>query len=122
MANFIVEGRRPSEFIVSEANGRRGRDAVTVASGADLGSAVVVGKVTANGKMAQLAPAASDGSETAYGILIYPAGAATADAVVTAIVREAEINGELIVWPEGITEGQKTTAIADLEARGLIIR
>jgi hypothetical protein len=128
--NVKVEGRHPSEFIVSEANGRRSREAVTVAAGANLEPGTVVGRLTANGKVVAYNPTipqvegspAPTGAETIYGILIYPADAATADVTVAAIARDAEVNGELIVWPNGFTSGQIATGKAGLEARNIIVR
>lgn len=122
MTTVFTEGRHPAEFIVSEGNGRLSRDTVVVASGANLEPGTVVGKITASGKVAALSPSASDGAETAYGVLMYPAKATSDDARVVAIVRVAEVNGNLLVWPEGITDNQKAAAVADLEARGIVLR
>lgn len=122
MAISHTEGVHPLEFIISEANGLRSRKVETVAAGADLQPNTVVGKVTASGKVVQLAPGASDGSEAAYGVLMYPAKAASADAKVTAVVRDAEVKDHLVIWPDGITAGEKATATADLETRGVIVR
>jgi hypothetical protein len=128
--NVKVEGRHPSEFIVSEANGRRSREAVTVASGADLAPGTVVGRLTSNGKVVAYNPVipmsgetpAPTGAETIYGILIYPADAATADVTVAAIVRDAEVNGGLIVWPTGLNDAGIAAGKAGLEARNIIVR
>ena len=47
----LVETRHPGEFILSEANGQRSREAITIASGAGIIAAgTVLGKVTASGK------------------------------------------------------------------------
>lgn len=118
----LNETAHPAEFIVSEANGRRSRDVVTVAAAADLPPGTVVGRITASGKVVRLAPAADNGSEDAYGVLLYPAAAASADDKVTAIVRDAELNGTMLAWPAGISGPDKAAAIAALEARGLIVR
>lgn len=122
MPFYKSEGHNPLEFILSEANGLRSRQVETVAAGADLESNTVVGKVTASGKVVQLDPAAADGSEVAYGVLMYAAPAASADVDVTAIVRAAEVKSHLAVWPAAITEAEKATAIANLETRGVIVR
>ena len=45
-----------------------------------------------------------------------------ADTEVTAILRDAVLADRAIVWPAGITEEQKKAAIADLEARGILVR
>ena len=47
----LVETRHAGEFILSEANGQRSREAITIASGAGIIAAgTVLGKVTATGK------------------------------------------------------------------------
>ena len=45
-----------------------------------------------------------------------------ADAEVTAILRDAVLADRAIVWPDGINEAAKAAAIADLEARGILVR
>ena len=44
------------------------------------------------------------------------------DAEVTAILRDAILADRAIVWPAGINEAQKKAAIADFEARGILVR
>ena len=121
MTNPITEGIHAGEYIVSEANGNYSREVVTV-TGADLGAATVLGKVTASGKYAILAPAAADGTETAAAVLYDTAKAAVADAQQVAHVRACEVNGLVLVWPDGISAPQKAAAIADLAAAGIIVR
>jgi hypothetical protein len=113
----LNEGRYAGEFIVSEGNGRISRETITVLSGQNLQAAAVLGKITASGKYKVLDPAASDGSQTAVAVLYDNVDAATADAV-----RLAEVNGAELVWPVGITAGQKTTALGQLAALNIIAR
>ena len=65
----------------------------------------------------------TDGSQIAAGIL-YAAkdnpGATGIDAV--AVVRDAEVNGNLLTWPSDITADEKAAAITQLAALGIIIR
>jgi hypothetical protein len=75
-----------------------------------------------SGKVAQFNPTATDGREIAYGVLLYPANSATADDHVAAIVRDAELEANLIIWPTGISGPNKAAGIAALEARGIIVR
>ena len=124
-----TEGQWQAEFIVSEGNGKISRDAgvLTAAAAAKIVAGTVVGKVTATGKYAILAPGASDGTQNAAGILISEAadntlGGAPADFKVTVLTRLAEYNSAEIVWPGGITGGQQTAAIAQLVALYLIGR
>lgn len=111
-----------SEFLVSEANGDLSRDAAVIAAGAHLVAGAVLGRVTASGKYVRLAPAAADGSQNAAAILYGPAAAASADQRGVVISRSAEVNGNLLTWPTGITAPQRAAAIAQLAALGIIIR
>jgi hypothetical protein len=118
----LNEGRYAGEFIVSEGNGRISRETITVLSGQNLQAAAVLGKVTASGKYKVLAPAAVDGSEVAAGILYDAVDASAADAEGVVIIRLAEVNAAELVWPAGITAGQKTTALGQLAAVNIIAR
>lgn len=113
---------RAAGHLVSEASGYRSREAIVIASGANLAPGSVLGKVTASGKYVLLAPDATDGSQNAAAILYADATAATADVGATANVRDCEVNGNLLTWPAGITAPQKTAATTALAALGVIIR
>ena len=85
-------------------------------------AAAVLGKVTASGKYRALNPAGADGSQTAAGILYDAVDASAADAEGVAIVRLAEVNAAELIWPAGITGGQKTTALGQFAALNIIAR
>jgi len=74
------------------------------------------------GKYTILAPGAVDGSEAAAGILVAAVDASAGDVACVVCARYAEVNSYELTWPGGITAGQKTTAIAQLAAAGIIIR
>lgn len=65
---------------------------------------------------------AGDGSDVAAAIPLYGADATSAAAAVSAIVREAEVNLNLLTWPSGITADQKAAALASLAAAGVLAR
>lgn len=111
----ITESRYAGEFLVSEANGHRSRENVTVAAGADLKAGQVLGVVTASGEYAAYAPGATDGTETAAGILVANVAAASAAKAGAAVVRDAEYNKNEV-------DGLDAAAEADLAALGLIGR
>lgn len=94
----------------------------TIASGADREPATILGKITASDKYTILAPTATDGSETAAGILYGHAKAAGADVQAVAVVRMAEVKSAELVWPAGITAPQKTAALAELTTLHIIAR
>ncbi len=92
----------------------------TLASG-NLVSGTVVGKVTATGNFVILAPAATDGSESAAGILIGDLDASSAVEAGIFLAHGEAINANL-TWPDDITEAQKTVAIAQLRALGIFVK
>ncbi len=64
-----------------------------------------------------------DGTAEAVGIVAFDVTASDGvDSEVTAILRDAVLADRAIVWPTSITEAQKNAAIADLEARGILVR
>lgn len=118
----LTMGRQTGEFLVSEANGRLSREVVTVAAGADLVPGTVLGQVTASGDYVALDTAATDGSEVAAAVLYDHAYAAEAPVEVAVIARLAEVRGSDLEWPDGITEGDKAAAVAELAANNIIVR
>lgn len=111
-----------AEFLLSEANGDRSRENATVLSGQNLRAAAVVGRITASGFVRELQPAGADGSQNAAGIMYAAVNAAGANARGVIVARDAEVNAALIQWPTGITAPQRTAAIAQLAALGIIVR
>lgn len=68
-------------------------------------------------------PAATDGSQIAYGYSPYPVvTGAGQTAKISMISRLAELNGNCINWPAGITDPQKADAIQALAARNIVVR
>jgi hypothetical protein len=118
----LQEGQHAGEFIVSEGNGTISRETITVLSGETLEAGAVLGKVTASGKYKELDPAAVDGSEAAAAILYDAVDASAADTEGVAILRLAEVHAGELVWPDGITPTEKTTALGELAALTIIAR
>ncbi|WP_337054091.1 head decoration protein [Pseudoxanthomonas sp. USHLN014] len=120
--NPITEKTRFGDFLLSEANGSYSRENEILASGQNLQAGTVLGAVTASGKYTILAPGASDGSQTAGGILLATTNASAADAAVVVVERAAEVKADALIWPAGITNAQKTAAIAQLNTLGIVLR
>jgi len=133
----IVEpATNAGEFAVEDPEGRtRGNGTVAVAftgainfTIADGGTDFVAGdqfnitvsQTTAKYKI--LAPAGTDGSERAAAILLADVNATAADQACAVVSRHAEVNGNELVYPGGITAAEKDVAIAQLEALGLMVR
>ncbi|WP_319568371.1 head decoration protein [Cohaesibacter marisflavi] len=74
------------------------------------------------GKCTQLALAASDGTQVASAVLFAGALADAADVEATVHDRDCEVNAHVLVWPDGITDEQKATAIDQLADSGVIVR
>ncbi len=116
------EPNRLGDWLKFEEDNLYSRDEVTVVSGQNLATGTVVGIITASGKAAQLAPAASDGSETAAGVLLLPVDASSGDQPGVIIARHAICSDKGLVWPASITGPQKAAAISQLKSLGILVR
>jgi len=68
-------------------------------------------------------PTATDGSETATAIALYGATTGVSEsAAISAITRNAEVNGNVLTYAAGITAPNKANVIQDLAAKGIIVR
>ena len=116
---------RNDEHVVSESAGRRSREQIVLSSpAANVLAGTVLGKITATGEYTPLNVGGADGSETAVAILgpnVEATDPAT-DRRSVALVRDCEVNGNLLAWPAGITGPQKIAAEAELADNGVIVR
>lgn len=87
-----------------------------------VGDTFLVTVAAGSGKVKILAPAALDGTQDAFGALIADVDASSADKAGAAIVREAVLKDAGLVWPAGITAGEKTAALAKLYAQHITVR
>ena len=118
---ILTQPVRTANFIVSESNGWRSRETVTVnATGGAMLPGTLLGKITASGKFVRHAPAASDGSQTVAGVLFE--GIDAEEAARVAVVRDAEVFDKALIYSDGATAGQITAANAGLNALGIAIR
>lgn len=86
------------------------------------GDSFTITVAAGSGKWTQFDQDGTDGSETAAGVLIDNVDATSADQTCVVLVRDAEINGAELTWPSDIETSEKTAAIAQLAALGLIVR
>jgi len=122
-----TEGRHTAEFLISEAPGTASRDqaTVTVAATTTLKAGTVLGRLSATGKYVPYDNAGSDGSETAYGVLleeVVNAAGAPADVEATVINWGAEVRSTSLEWAAGLVDADKTAAAVDFLARGIKVR
>lgn len=119
---ILTEGTRKAEFLVSEADDCRSRDAVVVTfpeGGLEAGT--ILGKITATGRFVRHNAGASNGSQNEAGILFAPE-TESGDADATVIARDAEVHGVELTYEDGADAAQITTSNAALAALGIIVR
>ncbi len=117
----ITEQNNLGDLLKYEASNLYSRDQITVAKGQNLKLGTVVGCDTKDGLIKSLNPTATDGTQTAIGVITSDVNATeTTKAVI--ITRIAMLADHAVVWPANITEEQKAAAIKQLDARGIIIR
>lgn len=111
------------EHVISEANGRASREGIVLgATSVKVPAGTVLGKVTATNQRVPLAPAAVDGSQNADCVLFAGKPVNTGTQKAVGHTRNCEINVNKVTWPAGITAAQKTTAIDQLAAKGVLLR
>lgn len=119
----LTEQTHTGEFLVSEDNGHRSRDQVTIEAGQDLKAGHVLGKVSASGEYKEYNPGNADGSETAVAVAYDAVDAAAGAKPVTVINDDAAVNGALLTYFNGATDAEKETAKNELEAQsGIKVR
>lgn len=120
----LTEGRHPGEFLMTEANGQRSRENITIAAGAGIiAPGTVLGRVNATGKYLTSAVGAADGSQTAVAVALYGCDASTSDVEIAAITRDAEVNGHILTYhPDRNQAVEQTAAHTDLAAVGIVVR
>jgi len=116
-----------ASFIVSESNGYRSRDdvTVTVPASTTYAAGTILGKITASGKYVRHAAGATDGSEDEAGVLYETLANTTGSGVDNASVsmaRDAEVNGSELTYEVGADAAQITASNLALKALGIIVR
>jgi len=123
MPTVFTESMNLGDLLKYEAPNLYSRDRVTVAAGQNLPLGAVVGMVTATGKVKQIDPSATDGTQVAAGVLMQACDAALAERTDGLIVaRHAIVADHALQWPSGITTGEQQAAIAQLKALGILVR
>ena len=119
----LTQAPNLGDLLKYEAPNLYSREQATVAVGQNLPLGAVVGRVTATSKLKALDPSASDGTEIAAGVLAQAVDATLIDREdAILIARHAIVARHALVWPAGITTAQQLAAIAQLEARGIVVR
>ena len=119
----ITEGINLGDLLKYEAPNLYSRDQVTVSAGQNLPLGAVVGLVTATGKVKQIDPSATDGSQYAAGVLMQAVDATLIDREDgLMLARHAIVADHALAWPAAITAAEKLAAIAQLKSLGILVR
>ena len=119
----ITQSKNLGDLLKYEAPNLYSREAATLAAGQNLQLGTVLGRKTADGKLYALAPAATDGTETAVSVLAVDTDATLIDRDdAIAVARHAIVARNALIWPAGITAPQKAAAEAQLGALGILVR
>ena len=111
------------DLLKYEAPNLYSRERVTVAAGQTLELGTVLGMVTATGKVKQLDPSATDGSQYAAGVLMQACDTHLADRDDGLMVaRHAIVASHALQWPAGIAAVEQHAAISQLKALGVLVR
>ena len=119
---MLTENPTAGGFIISLANANRSMDNVTIQSGQDLKAGTVLGKEANSDDYVQLDPSATDGTDVARGVLFAPTDTTDGEVVAAVVLRDAEVNAGELIWPTGISDNDKATAIGELKTIGIIVR
>jgi len=123
MAPVTLSWKTDADVVKTEGRNRISRDEGVLATGSGiLRPGVVLGRITASSKLVPLAPAASDGSQSAAAVLLENVDATSADQRVVILARHAEVVLQALEWPAGINATQQAAALAALEAKGVVAR
>ncbi|KRG85652.1 head decoration protein [Stenotrophomonas sp. CW117] len=119
----ITEGLNLGDLLKYEAPNLYSRDQITVGAGQNLPLGTVVGLVTATGKLKQIDPSATDGSQYAAGVLMQAVDATLIDREDgLMLARHAIVADHALAWPAAITSAEKLAAIAQLKSLGVLVR
>ena len=119
----VSQPKNLGDLLKYEAPNLYSREQDTVAAAQHLALGTVVGRETATARLKALDPAASDGTESAVGVLGNAVDATLIDrddAIL--IARHAIVARGALVWPNGISAAQKNAAIQQLAEHGVLVR
>ena len=120
----IEENNRLGDLLKYETDKNYCREVMTVASGQNLKMGTVVGIKTATDeiKIVSIANEETDGSDSAFGVLLEDVDATESAKEGLIIARDAILARDYVVFPTDATDEQKKKITKDLEKRGIVIR
>lgn len=116
-----------SDVVLYEAPQKYSRDVETIASGEGvLAVGMVLGRVTASGKLVAAPPASAvgkEGAETAMAVLLEEIDATAADAEAVVMTRQGVVNRANLSFEAGVdTAAERDAKVAELKAAGILAR
>ena len=120
----MEENNRLGDLLKYEADKNYCREVMTVASGQNLKMGAVVGIKSATDeiKIVSISDEETDGSDSAFGVLLEDVDAISAAKKALVIARDAILASDYVVFPNDSTAEQKKKITKDLEKRGIVIR
>ena len=120
----MEENNRLGDLLKYEADKNYCREVMTVASGQNLKMGAVVGIKSATDeiKIVSISDEETDGSDSAFGVLLEDVDAISAAKKALVIARNAILASDYVVFPNDSTAEQKKKIKKDLEKRGIVIR
>lgn len=115
-----TEGQHAGHFIISEANGHRSREVITVKSGEVLNAGAVIALQSSTGKYIEYQNDETD--LAAKAILFDNVDASDGDVEAVALVRDCEVKGANLQWADTEDTGDRDAAVTDLALQGIIVR
>lgn len=116
MALEILSYKADSDVVHQELPDRQSRTEGVIEAGqaAIMEVGTVLGIETANGKYSKFSATASNGVQTAAGILLERVDATLVDVNAVILTRIATVVAQALIWPAGISDGDKATALSSL--------
>ena len=119
----ITEQNNLGDLLKYEAPNRYSLDVATIAAGQNLPLGTVLGRNASDGKHYAIDPAATDGTESAIGVLANAIDATHADrSDAILIARHAIVAKTALVWPISLTGAQRMAYEQQLAERGVLVR
>ena len=120
----MEENNRLGDLLKYEADKNYCREVMTVANGQNLKMGTVVGikSETDEIKIVSIADDETDGSDSAFGVLLEDINTTLAAKKALVIARDAILASDYVVFPADSTTDQRKKITKDLEKRGIVIR
>jgi len=108
-----------SDLLLVEGKPGLTKDNVIITAGS-YAMGTVLARVS--GKYLPVDPAGTGAAKVSRAVLVEAVNASAADKPGVVIARNAAVDAAFLVWPVGISDSAKATALDELDARGIVAR